>query len=103
MAKNNFANAVNVVLKQAHANSTRCILVWATLALREEGFGRKRIKRVLDSIHKYANTLNNKNTIENQLQHIEKTLGLRIVWRNDDEITIEEIEEMEGFEDEAEE
>ena len=51
MAKG-FSNAVNIVLRQANANAARCVCVWAALALREEGFDRNGIKRVLDSIIK---------------------------------------------------
>lgn len=100
MATNNFARTVDKVIKQAHANATRCIMVWTALALREEGFGRVRIKRVLENIHKYACTLNGKSTIDEQLKHIESVTGLRIVWRNDNEITIDDIED---WEDEIEE
>ena len=96
--KRGLSNTINIVLKQAHANATRCIMVWCALALREEGFGRVRIKRVLEAIYKYANTTNNgKVSIEDQLKHIENTLGLRIVWTNEDTITIEEMEEAEKY------
>lgn len=95
MAANSFARTVDKLTKQAHANATRCIMVWTALALREEGFGRVRIKRVLENIHKYACTLNGKTTIDDQLRHIESITGLKIVWRNDDTITIDELEEWE--------
>jgi len=93
MAKNSFSRTVNVILKQAHANATRCCMAWTALALREEGFGKERLKRVLENIHKYACTLNGKSTINEQLAHIEKITGLRIVWDDDDEIRIEDCEE----------
>ncbi len=98
MAKNNFAKAVNNVLKQSHANATRCCMVWAALALREEGYGRDRLKRVLDNILKYACALNSKVSINEQLEHIEKITGLRIVWGDDDEIRIEDCEEWDDEE-----
>ena len=99
MAKNNFSKTVNVILKQAHATATRCVLAWAALALREEGFGSKRIRRVLENIHKYACTLNGKSTIDEQLKHIENVTGLRIVWTDSDEIRIDEIEDWPDEED----
>ena len=95
MAKNSFARTVDKLTKQAHANATRCIMVWCALALREEGFGSKRIKRVLESIHKYADQVNGKTTIDEQLAHIERITGLRIIWTSENEITIEEIKEIE--------
>lgn len=98
MGRNNFARTVNNVLKQSHANATRCCMVWAALALREEGYGRDRMKRVLENIHKYACTLNGKTTINDQLKHIENVTGLRIVWGDNDEIRIEDLEEWEDEE-----
>lgn len=98
MAKG-FANTVAMITKQAHANATRCCMVWAALALREEGYGKARIKRVLENIYKYANTLNGKNTIDDQLKHIEDTVGLRIVWSDDNTITMDEVEEIERYYD----
>lgn len=92
---NNFAKIVNEIRKQAHANAVRCIMVWSALALREEGFGGKRIKRVLIKIHKYANQLNGKTTIDEQLAHIERITGLRIIWTSENEITIDEVKEIE--------
>lgn len=92
---NNFAKTVNEIRKQANANAVRCIMVWSALALREEGFGGKRIKRVLMNIHKYANQLNGKATIDEQLAHIERVTGLKIVWTSENEITIEEMKEIE--------
>ena len=94
MAKG-FANTVAMITKQAHANAVRCIMVWSALALREEGFGSVRIKRVLMNIHKYANQLNGKITIEEQLKHIENVTGLRIIWTSENEITVEEMKEIE--------
>lgn len=93
--KNHFANTVNSLLKQANTNATRCIMVWCALALREEGFGGKRIKRVLESVHKYAMAINGKATIDEQLAHIENVTGLKIVWNDDDSISIEDCEEWE--------
>lgn len=99
MAKG-FANTVAMITKQAHANAARCCMVWAALALREEGYGKARIKRVLENIYKYANTLNGKNTIDDQLNHIAETIGLRIVWNEENTITIDEIKEIEELYDE---
>ena len=99
MSKNGgFNRAVNVVLKQAHANATRCFLVWTALALREEGYESEDLKRVLDNILKYSKTTLGKNDIDTQLKHIENVTGLRIVWTREDEITLEEIEEIEQLE-----
>lgn len=95
MGRNNFANTVNKLLKQSNANATRCCMVWAALALREEGYGRERLKRVLENIHKYACSLNGKTTINEQLDHIERVTGLRIVWEDDDTIRLEDLEEWE--------
>lgn len=95
---NQFSKAVKAVTEQAHANATRCIMVWCALALREEGFGRVRIKRVLENIHKYAMTINGKATIDEQLKHLETITGLRIVWTNSNEIKLEDIEEWEDDE-----
>lgn len=39
MAKG-FAMAMAEVTKKAHANAARCCMVWAALALREEGYGK---------------------------------------------------------------
>lgn len=94
MAKNQLAYAINETLKRANRNAARCVMVWAALALREEGYGKKRIKRVLEKIHKYAETTNGRNSIEEQLKHIERTVGLRIVWTEENEITIDEIDEQ---------
>lgn len=93
MASNHYAKSVNNVIKMANTNASRCVLVWAALALREEGYGRKRMKRVLENIYKYAKTLGGRNTIEEQLKHIENTLGIRIVWNPNDELSIEDIED----------
>ena len=96
MAKG-FANAVSSVLKQAHANAARCVCVWAALALREEGYGRKRIKRVLDNILKYSRQSLSKVDIKDQLDHLERVTGLRIVWTSDDVVTIEELEDWSDY------
>lgn len=99
MAKNSFSKVVDKITKQAHANATRCCMVWIALALREEGFGSKRIKRVMENVHKYACTLNGKNTIDDQLKHIEQITGLRIIWTDSDEIRMEELEDWEDEEE----
>ena len=90
---NQFSKAVLAVQKRANANVTKCILVWSALALREEGFGAERLKRVMENIMKYSRTLLSGNDIDEQIKHIEKVTGLRIVMTNDDEITIEELDE----------
>ena len=97
MAKG-FAQAVAAVTKQAHANAARCCMVWAALALREEGYGKARIKRVLENIYKYANTLNGKSTIEEQTEHIAKVVGLHIVWTDSNTIRIDELEDWDEYE-----
>lgn len=99
MAKG-FTNAVNVVLKQANANAARCVCVWATLALREEGYDRDGIKRVLDNIIKYSRLSCGKTDIKEQLDHIEKVTGLRIVWASDDTISVEQLDDWEEYETE---
>jgi len=99
MAKG-FTNAVNAVMKQATANASRCICVWAALALREEGYDREGIKRVLDSILKYSQVTRGKTDIKEQLDHIEKVTGLRIVWASDDTVSIEELDDWEDYETE---
>lgn len=96
MAKG-FSNAVNAVLKQAHANASRCICVWTALALREEGYGRHRIKRVLENILKYSRQSLNHVDIKDQLDHIERVTGLRIVWASDDTVRIEELEDWSDY------
>ena len=88
-----FSNAVNIVLRQANANAARCVCVWAALALREEGFDRNGIKRVLDSIIKYSKQSCGKTNIQEQLEHIERVTGLKIVWATDDVVTVEELED----------
>lgn len=100
MANNRgFANAVNAVIKQANTNATRCIPVWTALALREEEYGKVRIKRVLENIQKYSHTICEKSTIEEQIKHIENVVGLKIVWGSDDEISIEDIDDWEEEDD----
>lgn len=96
MAKG-FTNAVNAVLKQAHANASRCVCVWTALALREEGFGKQRIKRVLENIIKYARQSYSKVDLQDQLDHIERVTGLRIIWASDDTVTIEELEDGDEY------
>ena len=98
MAKG-FAMAVAEVTKKAHANAARCCMVWAALALREEGYGKTRIKRVLENIYKYATTLNGKTTIEEQTDHIAKVTGLRIVWKDNNKISIDEVEDWDDYEE----
>ena len=99
MAKG-FTNAVNVVLKQANANAARCVCVWAALALREDGYDRDGIKRVLDNIIKYSRLSCGKVDIKEQLDHIEKVTGLRIVWASDDTISVEQLDDWEEYETE---
>ena len=101
MAKG-FTNAVNAVLKQANANAARCVCVWAALALREEGFDRNGIKRVLDNIIKYSRLSCGKTDIKEQLDHIANVTGLRIVWKSDDKVEVEEIADWEDFDTEGE-
>lgn len=96
MAKG-FTNAVNVVLKQANANAARCVCAWAALALREEGFGKARIRRVLDNILKYSRQSCGKVDLQEQLEHLERVCGLRIVWASDDTVTIEDLEDGEQY------
>lgn len=100
MAKNGFQNAVNAVMKRCNANAARCVCVWAALALREEGFERDGIKRVLDNILKYSRQSSSKVDINDQLDHIEKVTGLRIVWASDDTVTIEELEDWDNYDTE---
>ena len=102
MAKG-FTNAVNAVIKQANASATRCICVWSALALREEGYDREGIKRVLDNIIKYSQVTRGKVDVKEQLDHIEKITGLRIVWKSDDKIEVEEIADWEEYDTEGEE
>lgn len=90
---NHFAKSVNNVIKMANRNATRCVLVWAALALREEDMDGPQIKKVLENILKYSKTTLSQNDIENQAQHIEKVTGLRINFTKDDEVTIEDLEE----------
>lgn len=89
---NHLSKVINEITKKANANASRCVCIWAALALREEGFEGKDIKRVLENILKYSKTTLGNNDIENQAKHIENVTGLRIQWTNDDEVTIEELE-----------
>lgn len=89
---NHLSKVINEITKKANANASRCVCIWAALALREEGFEGKDIKRVLENILKYSKTTLGNNDIENQAKHIENVTGLRIDWKKDDEVTIEELE-----------
>lgn len=89
-----FINAVNAVRKQERLNAAKCCVIWTALALREEGFGAKRIKRVLENLHKYAVTVTGTVTIDEQVKHIENVTGLKIHW-NDEHMTIDDIEDWE--------
>ena len=89
---NHFNKAVNEVIKRANANASRCVCVWAALALREEGLEGGDIKRILENILKYSKTTLGANDIDNQAKHIENVTGLRISWKTD-EVTIEDLEE----------
>ena len=89
---NHLAKTINEITKKANANASRCVCIWAALALREEGMEGKDIRRVLENILKYSKTTLGNNDIENQAKHIENVTGLRIQWTNDDEVTIEELE-----------
>ena len=89
---NHLAKVINEITKKANANASRCVCIWAALALREEGYEGKDIKRVLENIFKYSKTTLGANDIDNQAKHIEKVTGLKIDWTNDDEVTIEELE-----------
>ena len=89
---NHLAKVINEITKKANANASRCVCIWAALALREEGYEGKDIKRVLENIFKYSKTTLGANDIENQAKHIENVTGLRIRWTKDDEITIDELE-----------
>ena len=89
---NQLSKAVNQIIKRANANASRCVCIWAALALREEGMEGSDIKRVLENILKYSKTTLGNNDIENQAKHIERITGLRIQWKNDDDLTIEELE-----------
>ena len=98
---NHLAKMIKEVQRRSHHNAARCICVWAALALREEGYGKDRIKRVLENIRKYATlTLSGDINIDEQIQHIANVTGLRIVQREEGEITIEEIEEAEKYDTE---
>ena len=97
MAANSFAKAVNAVRRQCNANAARCVCVWAALALREEGFEREQLKRVLDNIIKYSRQSMNHVDINDQLDHIERVTGLRIVWASDDVVTMEELEDWSDY------
>lgn len=99
MAKG-FANAVNAVIKQANANAARCVCIWAALALREEGYGKNRIKRVLDNIIKYSKQSCGKTDIEEQVKHIENVTGLKIVWTSDMEVSVEDVEDWDDYDTE---
>ena len=89
---NHFAKSVNNVIKMANRNATRCVLVWAALALREEDMDGPQIKKVLENILKYSKTTLSQNDIDNQARHIEKVTGIRIDYKSD-EVTIEDLEE----------
>ena len=89
---NHLAKTINEITKKANANASRCVCIWAALALREEGYEGKDIKRVLENILKYSKTTLGANDIENQAKHIEKVTGLKIDWKDDDEVPIEELE-----------
>ena len=89
---NHLNKTINEIIKRANKNASRCVLIWAALALREEGMEGEDIKRVLENILKYSKTTLGNNDIENQAKHIENVTGLRIRWTKDDEITIDELE-----------
>jgi len=96
---NHFMKAVNEARKMANHNATRCILVWATLALREEGYEGEDLKRVLDNIIKYSLQSTSGTDILEQMKHIENVTGLRFVFTNERTITIEEMEDLEQYDD----
>lgn len=89
---NHLNKTINEIIKRANMNASRCVCIWAALALREEGMEGEDIKRVLENILKYSKTTLGNNDIENQAKHIENVTGLRIRWTKDDEITIDELE-----------
>lgn len=95
MAKG-LANAISEVRKQAQLNAAKCCVIWTALALREEGFGAVRIKRVLENLHKYATTVTAGTTIDEQVKHIENVTGLKIHWSGND-MTIDGLEEWDDY------
>ena len=99
MGNNHFAKAVNEITKRAHQNAARCILIWAALALREEGYGKERMKRVLDNIVKYSQQSISGTDIEEQMRHVERITGLRFVFTSENSITVEEIADLEQYDD----
>ena len=90
-------NAIKRERKQATMDAAKACVVWMALALREEGYGAERIARVLKAVHKYSQTVVGGIAIEEQLEHIKKVTGLVINW-NDNEMTIEGLEEWENYE-----
>lgn len=96
-----FTKAVNAVLKQANANAARCVCVWAALALREEGYEREGIVRVLNNILKYSRQSCGKVDIQEQLDHLARVCGLNIIWASDDTVRIEELDDWDDFDTET--
>jgi len=90
-------NAIKRERKQATMDAAKACVVWMALALREEGYGAERIARVLKAVHKYSQTVVGGIAIEEQLEHIRNVTGLVINW-NDNEMTIEGLEEWENYE-----
>lgn len=84
--------------------SSKACAVWIVMALREEGFGIKRLQRVLDSVNKYARlTASGEIDIEAQRDHIRKTTGINIRYEAADDILYEvDSAEVEDFEFEEE-
>lgn len=70
--------------------SAKACAVWVTLALREEGFGIKRLQRVLDAMHKYVDqTIKGEIDIEEQREHIRRTTGINIRYDSKDDVLYE--------------
>ena len=99
MANKHMLKAINAVRDQQRAMAAKCFMYWVALALREEGYGKSRIKRVLENVHKYAATMNGKSSLEEQERHIANVCGIKIEWSTDNTLTVEEIEEIERYYD----
>lgn len=106
---NNIMKAAKEIDRLAKRRACKCVVVWAALALREEPEfnqdteeSRAKIRRVLRNIHKYASTLTGPTSIDEQVKHVEKVCGFKIVWKDDMELSIDDIYDWEPEEEKDE-
>lgn len=81
MSKKALVNAMKNVYRTAERNTTRNIvrfvLTWVILALREEGFGQTRLKRVIDRVLHYSERyVDGDLNMEQMMRHNTTTTGI---------------------------